>query len=165
MRNAPKRHLYKLLSVALTLTLSGCMGTLKMPINEYSHFNIEASPFGGELQISYHLYDELPQHAYTEDWTGDIQIDSLGTVYDSEKEISPLVTRIDRAWEKVKKAGPINWATVERLIVESNAEAEAEAEKASKPSKIKPKAIEPWQRTGLPVAEIPLFLFSSPPGW
>ena len=163
MRNPRKQALYTLLGAALILTLSGCMGTLKMPINEYSHFNIEASPFGNEFLISYHLYDELPQHEYTEDWTGKIKVDILGTVYDSEEETSPAVARIDRAWQKISNVGPINWATVERLIAESNAD--TVDEQNSKPSKIKPKAIEPWQRTDLPIAEIPLFLFSSPPRW
>jgi hypothetical protein len=163
MRKACKLALYTLLGAALILTLSGCQGTLKMPINEYSHFNIEAA-FSSEIYVSYHLYDELPQHEYTEDWTGKVNIDKLGTVYDSEKEISPMVTRVDRAWQKVREIGPINWATVERVIAESNED--WYQEEKSKPIKIKrKKALEPWQRSDLPVAEMPLFLFSSTPRW
>ena len=163
MRNTRRKALDALLGAALILALSGCTGTLKMPINEYSHFNVEASPLGNEFIISYHLYDELPQHAYTEDWTGNIKIDTLGTVYDSEKEFSPVVTRIDSVWQKVRRVGPISWDTIERLLVESNADSGDEMR--SKPSKIKPKSLEPWPRTDLPIAEMPLFLFSSPPRW
>jgi hypothetical protein len=158
-----KKALLTLLVTVFILLLTGCMGTLKMPINEYSHFNIEAEPFGGEIMLSYHRYDKLPRKDFTKNWTSKIKINSIGTIYDSQTEHSPLVTRVDRAWQEVKHIDPTEWKSVERLLANSSVDT-VENERLE-PTEDTRKSLEPWQQTDLPIAEIPLFLFSSTPRW
>jgi hypothetical protein len=153
------------LGAALLLTLAGCTGSLKVPVNEYSHVSVEATPFGGsEFMVSYHLYDELPYLAYNNSWKGKIKIDGLGTFYDTESIGSPAAKRLERGWESLWEDGRPGWATIERMITDTDFY--GGTERKPKAPKLKSEALEAQQRTDLlPLAELPLFPFSTPPKW
>ena len=150
-----------LLGAAL-LFLSGCTGTLKMPINEYSHVRVEATPLSNEFNVSYHLYDALPTRTEAPDWNGKIKVDGLGTVYASEETGSPAAKRIEHGWESLWADGSPTWATIERLALDTDEVAQNEPTTSTR----KPKAIQVPRRTHImQLAELPLFLFSRAPKW
>ena len=165
MRKGHTWMIPELLGAALLLTLSGCTGSLKMPINEYSHVSVETTPFGGsEFLVSYHLYDELPYLAYDDSWKGKIKLDGLGTFYDTTAIGSPAAKRIESGWESLWEDGRPGWATIGRMITDEDAY--GGAERKPKAPKLKPEAIEAQRRTDLlPLAELPIFLFSRQPKW
>jgi hypothetical protein len=104
---------------ALLITLSGCTGTLKMPINEYSHVSVEATPFKSKFAIAYHLYEALPYH--TQDpWQAKMQLDGLGTIYDSNQAISPAAKRLEDAWERLWVDGRPDWSAIVRMMREKD---------------------------------------------
>ena len=153
----------ELLGAAL-LFLSGCTGTLKMPINEYSHVRFEATPLSNEFNVSYHLYDALPARTEAPDWTGKIKVDGLGTVYATEETGSPAAKRIEHGWESLWADGSPTWATIERMVMDNeNGET---AQHQSSTTKRKSKASRAPRRTHImQLAELPLFLFSRAPQW
>jgi hypothetical protein len=150
-----------LLGAAL-LFLSGCTGTLKMPINEYSHVRVEATPLSNEFKVSYHLYDALPARTEAPDWTGKIKVDGLGTVYATEESGSPAAKRIEHGWESLWADGSPTWATIERLALDTDEVAQNKPTTSTR----KPKAIQVPRRTHImQLAELPFFLFSRAPQW
>lgn len=154
------------LAAALALILSGCTGTLKMPINEYSHISVEATPFSSKFEVSYHLYDALPAPAQARNWTSKIKVDGLGTVYDSQHSGSPAAIRIEQGWERLWEDGSLGWGTIERMLTDTEPYAGTTPQPtSSKPQpKTKTKAA-PRRSHLLPLAELPLFLFSRSPQW
>jgi hypothetical protein len=153
-------------TTALALILSGCTGTLKMPINEYSHISVEASPFSSEFEVSYQLYDALPAPAQARNWTSKIKVEGLGTVYTSEHSGSPAATRIEQGWERLWENGFPNWGTIEHMLTDSDPYAgTAPQPTSSKPQPKTKTKLAPRRSHVLTLAELPPFLFSRSPQW
>lgn len=146
----------------ILLVLGGCTGSLKMPINEYSHVQAEATPLKSQFEVSYHLYEALP-HLPQADWQAKIKFDVIGTVYDSDEIGSPAARRLEAGWERLWEDGRPDWATIERMITDETALLDTKRE--PKAAEMKSKAYTPYLGTEAPMAGLHLFIFSSKPGW
>jgi hypothetical protein len=155
----------ELLGAVLLLTLSGCTGTLKMPINAYSHIRLEATPLSNEFEVSYHLYDALPALADGGNWITKLKVDGLGTVYDSKETGSPAAKRLEDSWERLWVDGRPTWTTVERMVLDSEDGGVAQIQSST--TKRTSKTRHAPRRTThiMQLAELPLFLFSRSPQW
>jgi len=163
MKRAGKRFVLVLLGVTIGVALTGCVGSIKMPINEYSHVSLEATPFETEFMLSYHLYETLPSAAFTDDWTGKIKFDLLGTVYDSEVSGSPAAKKIERGWESFWIDEQLSWTSVERFIHDETLIDYDSTGEAPRSLSANPDAYN--NKTNLPIAELPFFIFASPTNW
>ena len=152
------------LGAALMLSLAGCTGTLKLPINAYSHVRLEASPLSNEFQVSYHLYDALPASAKAPHWSGKIKIDGLGTVYDSKETGSPAAKRLEDGWERLWVDGNPNWGTIERMVLDSQAD-QAPAQRTTSARRRSQPSHAPPRSHVMQLDELPPLLFSSAPQW
>ncbi len=163
MRKRCRRSVVFLCGTVCLAVLSGCTGSMQMPINERSYVSVEAAPFGSEFRVSYHLFEVLPSDTFDDKWKTKVDFDLVGTVYDSEKSGSRGAKNIERGWETLWEDEHIGWGSVERLLTD-----ETLADSSSSPKKAEKRAEEARQRRtpNLPIAEMPpVFMFASPVSW
>jgi len=141
---------------------SGCTDSLKVPLNEYSHLNMEATPFDQEFRISYHLYEATPRNQYSDVWESKLKFKLIGTVYDSQKDYSPAARRIEQHWNYVWDDGFQEWSTLKELLMEGTQNGEG-PEARSQHKELE--AHHERRTPRLPIAELSTFMFATQPKW
>ena len=152
-------------ALTVSLALLGCAGSLQIPINERSHLQFEANPLGQNFEVSYRRYEKSqdPAELWDRDWKHSIEIEGLGALYVSNRSGSPAGDKVERAIEKLWQEGRPTGSSVYNLVMEDvlYVDQPADAARARKPRQ---RTATP-ARSQLPLAELPLFLFSSRPSW
>ena len=169
--------LLKIYSALLVLSLSGCAGSVKLPLNEQSHIQVAANPMGQNLQLTYNLYEKSHDEFYQFDprLAHSIELKGLGALYVSNQKGSPAGERIEKTLAKLWEEGRPNGARIYDLVLEEVFYVEQPASKkltntsqhqepAVKAS-VKKSFAKRARATLPPIAELPMFLFSSRPAW
>lgn len=152
-------------ALTVSLTLLGCAGSLQIPINERSHLQFDANPLGQNLEFSYRRYEkpQAPSKTWDRNWKHSIEIEGLGALYVSNQPGSPAGDKVERAIEKLWQEGRPTGSSVYNLVMEEVLYVDQPAS-AAHARKTRQRAATP-ARSQLPLAELPLFLFSSRPSW
>jgi len=68
------------------------------------------------IELSYHRYEWIPSKDFEKEWSATLEIDVLGTLYESETHHSPAAEKIEFGWDKLWIEGRPSWHTVLQLI-------------------------------------------------
>ena len=159
----------KFCAACSALTLIGCAGSLKVPLNERSHVQFEANQVGKYLELSYKLYEKShdPDYKFDPRVQHTVQIKGLGALYESHRAGSPAGDRIEKSVNKLWDDSHPTPTSVYNLVMEDvlYVEKPTDERKSKKKAQLKESAASRARTTLLPLAELPVFLFSSRPGW